>query len=67
MRHFDKNKISTQLTVDASLVGLNAVLTQTDLSEVIHPVAYASRTLLSVEKRYSYMEKEAFAVVWYRV
>ena len=45
--------------VDASPVGLAAVLTQED-----KPVAYASRSLSDVEQRYSQTEREALAVVW---
>lgn len=53
----------TQLRVDASPVGLGAILTQTQDGE-IKPIAYASRTLTSVETRYSQTEREALAVVW---
>jgi hypothetical protein len=63
MRHYDPNKM-TQLTVDASPVGLGAVLTQSSASGDIYPVSYASRSLSDVERRYSQTEKEALAVVW---
>ena len=53
----------TQLRVDASPVGLGAILTQTQLG-VVRPVAYASRTLTAVDRRYSQTEREALAVVW---
>jgi hypothetical protein len=63
MRHYDPNKM-TQLTVDASPVGIGAVLTQSSASGDIYPVLYASRSLSDVERRYSQTEKEALAVVY---
>ena len=62
MAHYDPSA-PTQLRVDASPVWLGAVLTQTQ-DEVTRPMAYASRTLSNVERRYSQTEKEALAVVW---
>ena len=62
MAHFDPSA-TTQLRVDASPVGLGAILTQTHGDET-RPVAYASRTLTPVERRYSQTEREALAVVW---
>ncbi|XP_063965770.1 uncharacterized protein K02A2.6-like [Lytechinus pictus] len=53
----------TELRVDASPFGLGAVLTQT-IDGITRPVAYASRTLSDVERRYSQTEREALAVVW---
>lgn len=67
MSYYDPSK-PTVLTVDASPVGLGAVLAQTstDLKgeEEVHIVAYASRALTDVEQRYSQTEKEALAIVW---
>ena len=60
--HFNPST-PTQFRVDASPVGLVAILTQTHGDET-RPVAYASRTLTPVERRYSQTEREALAVVW---
>ena len=50
---------ATHLLVDASPVGLGALLTQND-----RVVAYASKSLTAVEQRYSQTEREALAVAW---
>ena len=63
MSYFDTTK-DTFITVDASPVGISAILTQkgadTDTSKV---VAYASRALTSIKQRYSQTEKEALGIV----
>ena len=62
--YFDPNK-ETELVVDASPVGLGAILTQIDAqSGQTLIIAYASRSLTDVEQRYSQTEREALAVVW---
>ena len=67
MSYYDPTK-PTELTVDASPVGLGAILAQKGTSstgdEEVHIVAYASRALTDVEQRYSQTEKEALAIVW---
>ena len=62
--HFYNPEQQTQLTVDASPVGLGAILSNMDSQGNIHNVAYASRSLSIVEQKYSQTEREALAVVW---
>ena len=62
--YFDPDK-DTEICVDASPVGLGAILAQTDSdSGNQQEVAYASRSLSDTEQRYSQTEREALAVVW---
>ena len=64
MSHFDTSK-ETHILVDASPLGLSAILTQKDPQQDAHNIiAYVSRVLSPVEKRYSQTEKEALAIVW---
>ena len=65
MIHFDASK-ETFILVDASPVGLiSAILAQKDPQQNAHNIiAYASRALSPVEKRYSHTEKEALEIVW---
>ena len=56
--YFDPSKKSI-LLVDASPVGLGAVLTQGG-----RVISYASKALSSVERRYSQIEREALAIAW---
>ncbi|CAF4357678.1 unnamed protein product, partial [Rotaria magnacalcarata] len=51
------------LKVDACIYGLGAVLAQEYNGEKFI-IAYASRTLPSVERNYSSTEREALAIVW---
>lgn len=60
--HFD-HKLPIQLSVDASLYGVGAVITH-NLNGVDRPIAYASRTLSKSEEKYSQIEKEALAIVF---
>ncbi|XP_014667395.1 PREDICTED: uncharacterized protein K02A2.6-like [Priapulus caudatus] len=62
MGYFDPTKQS-EVLVDASPVGVAAVLTQKSGDE-ISVISYASRALSSVEQRYSQTEREALAVVF---
>lgn len=53
----------TELLVDASPVGLGAILAQRDAGE-LRVIAMSSRSLSSVEQRYSQIEREALAITW---
>ena len=64
MAYFDMHK-DTFVTVDASPVGLSAILSQrTPGQDDNKVISYASRALTAVETRYSQTEKEALAIVW---
>ncbi|XP_038049667.1 uncharacterized protein K02A2.6-like [Patiria miniata] len=61
--YYDPDK-ATQLIVDASPVGLGAILAQTDKDGNQSIVGLASRSLTPVEQRYSQIESEALSVTW---
>jgi hypothetical protein len=63
LQYFDPS-LKTEIHVDASPVGLCAILMQMNSSGERHTVQYASRALTPVEQRYSQTEREALAVVW---
>lgn len=64
MGYFDIRK-ETSVVVDASPVGLSAILSQnTPNVDDARVIAYASRALSPVEIRYSQTEREALAIVW---
>ena len=52
------------LETDASVKGLDAVLSQQGEDDKVHPVAYVSRALSPQEQRYSVTELETLTVVW---
>jgi hypothetical protein len=55
----------TKIATDASSYGLDAVLLQrASESSDWKPVAYASRSLSEIERRYAQIEKEALAITW---
>ncbi|XP_014662946.1 PREDICTED: uncharacterized protein K02A2.6-like [Priapulus caudatus] len=58
MAYFDPAK-DTKLIVDASPVGIGAILTQDN-----RVISYASRAMSPVESRYSQTEREALAIYW---
>ena len=64
MAYFDTKK-ETILTADVSPVGISAISSQKVKSQKDpQAVAYASRALTAVEKRYSQTEKESLGIVW---
>ena len=64
MSYFDTSK-RTMVIVDASLVGISAILAQSEQDSPQYKViAYASRSLTPVEKRYSQTDREGLALVW---
>ena len=62
LAYFDVNS-KTRIVADASPVGLGAVLIQLQGVEW-RVIAYASRGLTDVERRYSQEERGALALVW---
>lgn len=52
------------LETDASCVGLGAVLSQAQDNGMVHPIAYASRSLDKHEKNYGISELETLGLVW---
>ena len=52
------------LETDASVKGLGAVLSQYQSEGILHPVAFASRSLSPTERNYSVTDLETLAVVW---
>ena len=61
--HFDAD-LETILITDAGPIGLGAILTQRQKDNTIKPVAYASKSLSTQERKYSQTEREALGVVW---
>lgn len=62
LAYFDK-EAKTKVIADASPVGLGAVLIQEQNGEN-GVISYASKSLTSVERRYSQTEKETLGLVW---
>ena len=50
--------------MDASGIGLGAILSQKQSDGEYHPIAYASRSLQRSEKNYGISELETLALVW---
>ena len=58
---FDRSR-KTHVWVDASPIGIGAILSQSDVKGDIHPISFASRSLSLTEQRYAQIEREALAV-----
>ena len=56
--------LKTKLYVDASPVGLGAILAQETAAGELKTIALASRALSPTEQRYSKKEREALAITW---
>ncbi|XP_057312279.1 uncharacterized protein K02A2.6-like [Hydractinia symbiolongicarpus] len=54
----------TEITVDASPIGLGAVISQKQPCGTYRPISYASRSLCPVEQRYSQIERDALAILF---
>lgn len=63
LAHFNANS-KTILTVDASPVGVGAVLSQIGEDGLERPIEFSSRTLTDTEKRYSQLDREAVAILF---
>ncbi|XP_048481264.1 uncharacterized protein K02A2.6-like isoform X1 [Plutella xylostella] len=63
LKHYDP-QLPLILTCDASDTGLAAVLSNRDHNGMVQPIAYASKKLNDVEKKYATIDKEAMAVIF---
>ena len=52
-----------ELSVDASDIGVGAMLTQIDDEGIKHPVAYFSKKLNEAQQKYSTIEKETLGLI----
>ena len=64
MLAFFRPNLETVVTCDASGVGIGAELSQIQPDDNISPVAFASRSLLSHEKKYSVGELETLVCIY---
>ena len=57
-------KKKTELVVDASPIGLGAILCQLKPSGTSSIIAFASKALTPTERRYSQTERQALSIIW---
>ncbi|XP_036318010.1 uncharacterized protein K02A2.6-like [Rhagoletis pomonella] len=63
LTHYDPKK-TLILAVDASPIGVGAVLSQLNEDGSERPLQFASQTLNKVQQRYSQVDKEAYAIIF---
>ena len=63
LAHYDVN-LPIKLACDASSYGIGAVLSHVMSGGEERPVAFASRTLSTSEKKYAQLEKEALSIIY---
>lgn len=57
------HKLPVHIFVDASQIAVGALLKQTDVSIILHPVAYHSSALRSYEKKITISELECVVII----
>ncbi len=61
--HYDGNR-PLKLACDASPYGVGAVISHIMDNGEEHPIAFASRTLTEIEKKYAQIEREALSIIY---
>ncbi|GFV38681.1 retrovirus-related Pol polyprotein from transposon 297 [Trichonephila clavipes] len=61
--HLYDSDLTCHVFIDASQKSVGALLKQPDASNVLHPIAYHSRTLRDYEKNYAITELECLAII----